>query len=160
MERGAWIEQTEVEINVYCDDDTRKHDGKIEELAEFSHDMGAAYGTDFRIADRMATEMKAAGFVEIKEAKYKLPLGPWSADPRYKEIGKFYERYYKTGLQGWLMHILTTTFQVCRLQTLESSGKFTHKSSGAQSMSTRPSWTHSRRSTLANITITSICECC
>lgn len=116
MAKGAWIEQTEVEINVYCDDDTAYPDGEIEKLAEKSHEMGAAYGTDFHIAARMAVEMAAAGFVDIKEAKYKMPLGPWSADPRYKEIGKFYERFYKTGLEGWLMHILTRKLGVRQLQ--------------------------------------------
>ena len=114
LEPGGWIEQTEVEIKAHCDDETGNPDSEIEKLVGFSYDMGAAYGTDFRIADRMKEEMEAAGFDQVKEVKYKLPLGPWSADPKYKEIGKFYERFYKTGLQGWLMHILTTRLGVRR----------------------------------------------
>jgi hypothetical protein len=113
MQPGAYIEQIEVEINARCDDDTRNPDSYIEKLANLSNDMGQAHGVDFRIAENMASFMSEAGFTDIKEAKYKLPLGWWSADPRYKEIGKFYERYFKTGLQGWLMHILTKTMGVC-----------------------------------------------
>lgn len=76
-------------------------------MADLSHDLGKAYGTEFRIADRMEAEMKAVGFSDVTTTKFKLPLGPWSADAKYKEIGKFYERYYKTGAEGWIMHILT-----------------------------------------------------
>jgi hypothetical protein len=114
MQPGAYIEQIEVEINARCDDDTRNPDSYIEKLANLSKDMGQAHGVDFRIAENMSSFMSEAGFTDIKEAKYKLPLGWWSADPRYKEIGKFYERYFKTGLQGWLMHILTKTMGVCK----------------------------------------------
>jgi hypothetical protein len=107
MENGGWIEQTEIEISAYCDDNTREPNSAVEELAELSHELGKAYGTEFRIADRMEAEMRNAGFVDVINTKFKLPLGPWSADPKYKEIGKFYERYYKTGAEGWIMHILT-----------------------------------------------------
>jgi hypothetical protein len=114
MASGAWVEHTEVEIKVFCDDGTGNPDSEIEKLANYADQMGIAYGTEFRIADKMAEKMKAAGFEDVQEVRFRLPLGPWSADPRYKEIGKFYERYYKTGLQGWLMHILTQRFNVRR----------------------------------------------
>ena len=112
MRSGAYIEQIEVEINARCDDDTRNPESHLERLANLSKDMSEAHGVDFRIADTMSARMAEAGFTDVKEAKYKLPLGWWSADPRYKEIGKFYERYFKTGLQGWLMHILTKSMGV------------------------------------------------
>jgi hypothetical protein len=31
--------------------------------------------------------MKDAGFVDIVEKRYKLPVGGWSSDPKYREIG-------------------------------------------------------------------------
>ena len=112
MESGAWIEQIEVEIKVYCDDDTRKPDGELERLAEMTQVMSSTHGAYFQIAENMSTMMRDAGFTDVREAKYKLPVGWWSADPKYKEIGKFFERFYKTGLQGWLMHIWTKSMGV------------------------------------------------
>ena len=112
MQSGGWVEQTEVEIKVHCDDDTANPDGRIENIVKLSHDMTNASGTDFQIAGRMKEEMEAAGFQDVREVRFRLPLGPWSADLRYKEIGKFYERYYKTGLQGWLMRTLTKNLGV------------------------------------------------
>lgn len=112
MESGGWIEQIEVEIQAYCDDDTRNPNSSIERLINHVPEMSAAHGVHFRIADNMASTMREAGFTDVREAKYKLPLGWWSADPKYKEIGRFYERFYKTGLQGWLMHIWTKSLGV------------------------------------------------
>jgi hypothetical protein len=112
MESGGWIEQIEVEIKVYCDDDTRAPNGALETLAEMSIPMSQAHGSYFNIAEDMGRLMTEAGFSDVKEAKYKLPLGWWSADPKYKEIGKFFERFYKTGLQGWLMQIWTKNMGV------------------------------------------------
>lgn len=90
--------------------------------------MSRRIGRDFHVSDRMKSLIEAAGFVDVQETKYKLPLGPWSAEPKYKEIGKFYERFYKTGLQGWLLHTLTTGMGVSynlihsiRFRLIESS---------------------------------------
>lgn len=112
MQSGGWIEQIEVEIKVHCDDDTRKPDSAIEGLTNQVSEMSAAHGSYFEIAQNMARIMREAGFTDVREAKYKLPVGWWSADPKYKEIGRFFERFYKTGLQGWLMHIWTKSMGV------------------------------------------------
>ena len=107
MKSGAWIEQIEVEIVVHCDDNTQKPDSDIFRLADLATDMGKAINRNFRIAEQMADLLKGTGFADVQEQLYKLPLGRWSTDPRYKEIGNFYEAFYKTGLQGWLMAALT-----------------------------------------------------
>lgn len=112
LQSGGWIEQIEVEIKAYCDDETRNPNGAIEGLINHVPEMSAAHGAYFNVAENMSSMMREAGFTDIREAKYKLPLGWWSADPKYKEIGRFYERFYKTGLQGWLMHIWTKALGV------------------------------------------------
>ncbi len=152
------MEQTEVEIKAHCDDNATNPDGHIERLAKYSDEMGAAYGTDFRIADRMKEEMEDAGFVDVREVRFKLPLGPWSADARYKEIGKFYERYYKTGLQGWLMRILTSTLGVRSALSTKLWRNLTNSTSGRLKTSTSKFSIPSERSILTKTTTTFTCE--
>ena len=110
LKSGGWIEQIEVEIEVKCDDNSARPDSDLVRLARFTEDMSTHAGRDFRIAGNMKQTIQDAGFVDVKEAVYKMPLGPWSNNPKYKEIGRFYERFYKTGLEGWLMYIMTTFF--------------------------------------------------
>lgn len=50
--------------------------------------------------------MEKAGFVDIVEVRHKLPLGPWSSDPVYQNLGMYFELYWRTGCQGWLMQSL------------------------------------------------------
>jgi len=55
----------------------------------------------------MRAELEAAGFVDIVEIRHKLPLGPWSSNALYQQIGAYYEMFWRTGCQGWLMASMT-----------------------------------------------------
>jgi len=112
MRSGGWIEQLEVEIDCRADDDSNDSNNFIKSLARYSLEMTRAAGRDFGISTGMKKMIEQAGFVDVQEHKLKLPLGPWSTDPKMKEVGKFFERYYKTGIQGWLLHVCTRTMGV------------------------------------------------
>ncbi|RMZ81897.1 hypothetical protein DV738_g1952, partial [Chaetothyriales sp. CBS 135597] len=104
---GGWVEHIEYGSMAYCDDGTEKADSLIVRLAHLSHEMGGAMNLEFSVAEQAADRLRAAGFINVRETKYKLPLGQWWQHPRYKEIGRLFEHYYKTGLHGWLIAPLT-----------------------------------------------------
>lgn len=112
MNSGGWIEQLEVEIDVMADDETDDPNSYIKSLAAYTLDMSRAAGRDFQVSTGMKKMIEEAGFVDVHEQRLKLPLGPWSTDPKMKDVGRFYERFYKTGLQGWLLHICTRSMGV------------------------------------------------
>ncbi|OCT50058.1 putative SAM dependent methyltransferase [Cladophialophora carrionii] len=107
MRSGGWIEQYEMEIDARTDDPDEPTDTEIVKLSRIAEDMAKATGRDFKISTKMKHLIEEAGFVDVQEQKVKMPLGPWASDPKLKDIGRFFERFYKTGLQGWLMHICT-----------------------------------------------------
>ena len=107
MRRGGWIEQYEIEIDARTIDDSELPDSEIRKLSDIKDRMAQVSGRDFQISSKMKPLIEAAGFVDVHEQKVKLPLGPWASDPKVKEIGKFFELFYKTGVQGWLMQICT-----------------------------------------------------
>lgn len=112
MNSGGWIEQLEVEIDVMADDETADSDSYVKTLAAYTPNMSRAAGRDFQVSTSMKKMIEEAGFVDVQEQKLKLPLGPWSTDPKMKDVGRFYERFYKTGLQGWLLQICTRSMGV------------------------------------------------
>ncbi|RVX65893.1 hypothetical protein B0A52_10257 [Exophiala mesophila] len=107
MRSGGWIEQLEVVIDPRTDDGTDISDSVVKQVANISVPMGEASGRDFHVSMSMKSMIEQAGFVDVHEQTLKLPLGPWASDQKYKDVGRFYERFYKTGLQGWLLHICT-----------------------------------------------------
>ncbi|KAK5031167.1 hypothetical protein LTS07_004902 [Exophiala sideris] len=108
MNSGGWIEHLEMEINAQTDDAEVPADSQIKFLSSFAHThMTVASGRDFGISFGMRKLIEEAGFVDVQEKRLKVPLGPWASDPKLKEVGRLCERFYKTGLQGWLMHVCT-----------------------------------------------------
>src|ERR1700761_1144819 len=114
MNSGGWIEPIEFEINAQCDDDSILPNSKVKELCGFTSQMGIASGRDLLVSTSMKQLIEQAGFVDVRETKIKVPMGSWAKDPKMKDIGRFFERYYKTGLQGWLLQICTKTLGVSR----------------------------------------------
>ena len=44
-----------------------------------------------------------AGFEDVVEKRFKIPIGPWSSDPRSKDIGWWYRHHWETGMEGWAL---------------------------------------------------------
>jgi len=108
MRSGGCIEQMEVEIDAQTDDPEVLPGSQIRALCEYTRThLSAAAGRDFDISLGMKKMIEDAGFVDVQEKRLNLPLGPWASDPKLKDIGRFYERFYKTGLQGWLLQVCT-----------------------------------------------------
>lgn len=57
----------------------------------------------FKIAEEMAGMITSAGFVDVVEKRFKWPIGPWSSDPRLKEIGRWNLLNWEEGMEGWVI---------------------------------------------------------
>ena len=65
-------------------------------------------GKTLRIVDdgKMSKLIGDAGFVEVEETQYKVPIGSWSRDPIEKEIGKYGLAFMLESLEGFALFIL------------------------------------------------------
>lgn len=160
MRSGGWIEQLEVVIDPRTDDGSDINETFVKQIASVSVPMGQASGRDFHVSLNMKNMIEQAGFVDVHEQTLKLPLGPWASDQKYKNVGRFYERFYKTGLQGWLLHICTRNMgvslfcwhgQMTRTLTWSISGQWIR--------STMPVSNAFRKSIRESISCIFLCEC-
>lgn len=55
----------------------------------------------------MASLIQEAGFVDVVEKKFKWPVGPWSSDPKLKELGRWNLLNWEEGMEGWAMALYT-----------------------------------------------------
>lgn len=104
LEPGGYLEQTEIVPYPSCDDDSFKEDSIVNQICSLRPALEQAFNTDYNIARNMKQMIQEAGFVDIEEKTIKVPWSPW-APPGTKEheMGRIFQRFYETGLQGWII---------------------------------------------------------
>jgi hypothetical protein len=55
----------------------------------------------------MKQYMLDAGFVDVEEQKFVWPIGAWPKDPKLKDLGRWGERNWADGLEGWVLALYT-----------------------------------------------------
>jgi hypothetical protein len=73
---------------------------------------GEITGQSFTVADTMKSDIEKAGFVNVVEQIFKVPLGGWAADPKLKELGLWALLSFDTGLEGYALATLTRVLGV------------------------------------------------
>lgn len=73
---------------------------------------GEQMGRTFMIAKRSKQLIEEAGFVDVVEKRYKMPVGGWMEDETWKQIGLWNLLYLMTGLEGMQLYILKNVLGV------------------------------------------------
>ncbi|KZM20216.1 uncharacterized protein EKO05_0001102 [Ascochyta rabiei] len=111
LQPGAYFEQLEMSVVLKSDDGSVKPDSIFEQWGEISLLLGDKFGKTLRVVDEAKGNMEAAGFVNVVEHRWKLPVGGWAADRRFKEIGQYNKIHWDQGIEGWSLYLLTTVLK-------------------------------------------------
>jgi hypothetical protein len=79
----------------------------IYKFYEVLNEAANMIGLDFDIASKFKSLLQEAGYEEVTEIVFDLPIGSWPKDRRLKEIGAFNRLQTCQGLQGMAMGLLT-----------------------------------------------------
>jgi hypothetical protein len=102
-----------MDIMFRSDDGSLPQDDILVEWSKRFQDIGETKTRKtFRIAERCRGYIESAGFVNVVEKKYNMPVGPWSSDPLMKEIGRWNLMHCFTGAEGWGLRLLTKVLGV------------------------------------------------
>lgn len=107
---GGWMESQELMHTIYCDDGTMAPDWPFLEWTKKIDDACMHVGRPVRIANKLKRWYEQAGFVDVHEEVFKVPLNPWPKDPQLKLLGRFWEDAIKDGLQGFSLAALHRAF--------------------------------------------------
>lgn len=107
LEPGGWIEQMELDVRVYSDDGSLKPEHELHGWGGLFIRCSERAGRSLRTHETMRGAIEQAGFVDIHEKKYKIPLGPWAKDKLLKEAGHLQYAHWNAALEGWAMWLLT-----------------------------------------------------
>lgn len=107
LEPGGWIEQMEFDVRVSSDDGTLKKEHQLWGWGDMFIKCAERAGRSLRTHEMMRSAIEKAGFVDVQEEKYKIPLGPWPKDKLLKEVGHLQYAHWNAALEGWAMWLLT-----------------------------------------------------
>ena len=88
MESGGYLQFVDIENTPHCDDGTMHQDTIFKKWEQAAIEFSGLSNRRFFHTAATKQEMKDAGFVDIQEKRYKLPIGTWSSDPKYRDIGR------------------------------------------------------------------------
>ncbi|KAH0556674.1 hypothetical protein GP486_005522 [Trichoglossum hirsutum] len=88
---------------VYCDDSTIAPDWPFAEWTRIGDEAAMRAGKPMRIANKLKRWFLEAGFVDVHEEVFKIPMNPWPKDPHYKHIGRISEVNWLDGLQAFTL---------------------------------------------------------
>lgn len=101
LQPGGWFESKEAYTSVFCDDGTL--DRETNAFVDYTRRLDEAMmhiGKPIRIANKLKKWYQEAGFVDVHEEVFKIPINGWPKDPRFKFIGRFWKDSLMQGLQG------------------------------------------------------------
>ena len=111
LQPGAYFEQVEMSVVPKSDDGTVEPDSIFDQWGKTSLLLGDKFGKSLRVVDESKGNMEAAGFVDVVEHRWKLPIGGWPAEKRFKEIGQYNRIHWDQGIEGWCIYLLTTVLR-------------------------------------------------
>ncbi|KAI1660025.1 S-adenosyl-L-methionine-dependent methyltransferase [Daldinia decipiens] len=110
LKPGGWIESFEVEADYRSDDGTLKPDSAMIMWRDLFTEGGKKLGLSFTLIsdDVQRKGIEDAGFVDMTVKDIKVPMGPWPADPKLKEIGQWAQYTLEQDLEGYVVFMWNT----------------------------------------------------
>lgn len=106
LQPGGWVQHLEMSIVFESDDDTIGDGHVMKEWSETFLRYGEQVGKTLDIASTCTSMIRDAGFQEVEEKWFKVPIGKWPRDPKLKEIGFWNFHYCYQGCEGWALYAL------------------------------------------------------
>lgn len=99
----GWLECHEVLTDFYCDDNTIPANWPLREWQRYLEEGSTStkIPRPIRVADRLATWMREAGFTSIHQRVDRIPMNPWPKDPSLKKMGRLWEANWLDGLSAF-----------------------------------------------------------
>ncbi|KAF1988303.1 putative TAM domain methyltransferase [Aulographum hederae CBS 113979] len=101
LKPGAYMGSEELFTPVYCDDGTMPSHYLFKDWLDRWDAAVMDMNRPLRIANKLKRWYQEAGFVDVREEVFKLPINPWPKDPQLKLLGRFHEANWLDGLQGF-----------------------------------------------------------
>ncbi|KAF1938058.1 S-adenosyl-L-methionine-dependent methyltransferase [Clathrospora elynae] len=108
LDPGGWMESQEIYSKVYCNDGTMPATWELLEWTKTEDSAAMRLGRPLRIANKLKTWYEQAGFVDVHEDIFAIPINAWARDARDKLLGKFFHWNMLQGVHAWSVEYFVT----------------------------------------------------
>ncbi|KFY18565.1 hypothetical protein V493_08509 [Pseudogymnoascus sp. VKM F-4281 (FW-2241)] len=109
---GGYVESFETDIQFTSDDGSVEPGHIMHDWSTRIIDAGETMRRTFKIPKMSKRLIEAAGFVDVVETTYKVPVGGWMEDKKWKEMGRWNLLYLSKGQEGMALYILMNVLNV------------------------------------------------
>lgn len=88
-----------------CDDGTMPPDSDLAKWGPLFIRAAEKTGKKLDTAHTMRARIEAAGFINVREKTYKIPVGEWTRNPMLREAGRFNKAQLLEGMEGYAMYV-------------------------------------------------------
>ncbi|RYP93427.1 hypothetical protein DL770_000470 [Monosporascus sp. CRB-9-2] len=105
LKPGGYVESFEADASFGSDDGSVTPDSPLLRWASINREGGKKLGKPFTVySDNLQVKgMQEAGFTDITVKNFKIPVGPWAADPKLSEIGQYIQYAIEQDIEGTMM---------------------------------------------------------
>jgi len=107
LKPGGWYESQEHGVEILADDGTVPEDSILLEWVRNLYKATDQLGKTCLVGPPMADWLKDAGYINVKQDVYKLPIGTWPKNKDDKEIGAFNLINMLDATEGYTMALYT-----------------------------------------------------
>lgn len=100
---GGWIEELEPAIVCTSDDGSLPLDSHLANWDTLFYPICEKMGKPMDTIDQFKSRIEKAGFINVHEKIYKVPMGDWVKNPVLKEAGRFCKTQFLEGMEGYVM---------------------------------------------------------
>jgi hypothetical protein len=107
LQPGGFMESQEIMSTPSCEDGTMPPDWDLLEWSRLADEAAEKAGRPVKIAHNLKKWYEEAGFIDVQEMIFKLPINQWPQDKHLKALGAMWEENMLIGLSGFSMALFS-----------------------------------------------------
>lgn len=108
---GGWAEFQSIELNCFCNDDSRQKATAWVRWSENLHQAARTFGKNMRTVRTWPEKMEKAGFQNVQSVTFPLPFNPWPKDAKLKELGRYQQLHMFEGMVSYSLRLYTNVLK-------------------------------------------------
>lgn len=122
LEPGGWMEFQEATHEIACSDGSLEGTA-MQKSSQILTSMTAAHGRDPWAMGKLKGLLSEVGFVDVSETIMPVPIGPWAADRKLREIGWWHGVNSKKALESIIKLIIKSGMTTSEAEDLVATAK-------------------------------------